>query len=318
MYHTPGIHHITGITGNPQENLNFYEGFLGQRLIKRTVNFDDPTAYHLYYADYHGTPGTVLTFFYWAHLPPRQPGSGEVASISYRVAAGALSYWEKRAKHYGIETTYITTDFDETGLLFADPDGLQIYIVESSYQFDINHWQDGPIPEAYALRGFHTVCMKASRAPALTPILTDALGYEYYGARGAVERFVTHGKQKTFIDVVEDPTTPQAVQGSGAIHHIAFQAANDGDRVALDWQVQELGIATTGLVDRFYFKATYFMSAARILFELSTNDIGFAIDEPVESLGEHLVLPERYRLYQAAIEEKLVPLKLPRDESKIA
>jgi glyoxalase family protein len=316
MYHTPGVHHITGITGNPQENLNFYEGFLGQRLIKRTVNFDDPSAYHLYYADYHGTPGTVLTFFYWKHLPPTQPGSGEVSALSYRVASGALSYWEKRAKQYAVETTFSTTDFDESALSFKDPDGLSIHLVESDLPLSINHWEAGPIPKAYALQGFHTVRMNTTRAAALTPVLTDALGYEYYGARGAIERFVTHGKQKTFVDVVEDPTSLQAVQGVGAIHHIAFQADTDADRVALDWQVQELGIATTGLVDRFYFKATYFMTSARILFELSTNDIGFAIDEPVETLGEHLVVPERFRLYKAAIEEKLVPLKLPRTETK--
>lgn len=312
MQKTNGIHHITAITADPQQNLDFYEGFLGQKLVKKTVNFDDPSAYHLYYGDAVGTPGTLITFFYWKDMPPGTPGCGEVESIYYTIKSTSLSYWKERAEEFGVLYTEKQLPFGETALMINDPDGLTIGLVASDAEINTVPWSTGPVPEEHVLGGFYGALLALPPERPVAPILEEGLGYTLVETKEGITRYEATDWPGRFIATQERADLPQARQGAGSVHHIAFQAEDDGAREQLEFQVNELGIASTGLVDRFYFHATYFMTPAAVLFELSTNDIGMTIDEPADELGEHLQIPTQYEMHRAAIEASLTPLKLPR------
>lgn len=307
-----GIHHITAITADPQQNLDFYEGFLGQRLIKKTVNFDDPSAYHLYYGDAIGTPGTLMTFFYWQGIRKRTPGSGEVASIYYAIKPTSLTYWKERAQEFAIPYTEATLPFGETVLMIQDPDGLEIGLVATDTETNIVPWTDGTVPEEHVLGGFYGALLALDANRPIDPVLQEGLGYALVDTKDGITRYQAATWPGKFLATTELIDAPQATQGAGAIHHIAFQADNDDVREKLEFQINELGLASTGLVDRFYFHATYFMTPAAILFEISTNDIGMTIDEPATELGEHLQIPKQYEDQRHEIEASLVPLTLPR------
>lgn len=313
---TKGIHHITAITADPQKNLDFYEGFLGQRLVKKTVNFDDPNAYHLYYGDEIGTPGTLLTFFYWEGMSQGTPGCGEVESIYYTIKSASLSYWKERADEFGVSYEEKVLPFGETVLMISDPDGLDIGLVASDIETNIVPWTSGPVPEEHVLGGFYGALLALPPQRPVAPILEEGLGYMLVETKANITRYQATNWPGRFIATHERADLPQARQGAGSVHHIAFQAGDDGAREQLEFQVNELGIASTGLVDRFYFHATYFMTPSAILFELSTNDIGMTVDEPADELGEHLQIPAHHEMHRAAIEASLIPLTLPRDAGK--
>ena len=313
MHKTNGIHHITAISANPQQNLNFYEGFLGQRLIKKTVNFDDPNAYHLYYADAIGTPGRVLTFFYWAGMPAGIRGTSEVESIYYAIAHESLVYWKERAQEFDVACEEATLPFGETVLFISDPDGMKIGLVAASVANNIVPWTDGPVPEEHVLRGFYGALLVMPEYTPQAPLLMEGLGLEQVETKDGVTRYQGQSWPGKFIATTERPTLPPARQGAGSIHHIAFQADNDEVRDGLRTQINEMGIGSTGLVDRFYFHATYLMTPAGILFEIATNDIGFTIDEDASVLGESLQLPAMYEDQREEIERMLPPLTLPRN-----
>lgn len=311
MTQTPGHHHITAITADPQRNLDFYEGFLGQRFIKKTVNFDDPNAYHLYYGDYCGTPGTALTFFYWAGIPAAVRGVGEAAGFSYRIQPESVSYWIERAAAFGVAMDSVTTAFGEPALRFTDPDGLPLELVAVSGPTWITPWTEGPVPTEHVLQGFYSVPLTVATLASIDLVLEEGLGGQVVAEAAGVTRYST-GHPQQYFDVTVATGTP-ALQGAGAIHHVAVQAADDEEREALRFQVNELGVASTGLVDRQYFHSTYFMSPARILFEIATNDIGFTIDEPLESLGDTLQVPPHFAPLRDQIAATLPPLIPPRD-----
>lgn len=315
MHTTHGIHHVTAITADPQKNLDFYEGFLGQRLVKKTVNFDDPNAYHLYYGDAVGTPGTIMTFFYWAGIPSGSRGTSEVASIYYAISPDSLQYWKDRASDFSIPVEETTLAFGETALMINDPDGLEIGLVGATVDTTTVHWSDGPIPEAHALRGFYGALLALPEYTPLAPLLTEGLGLSEVATAAGITRYEASHWPGKFLATVERPTEPRARQGAGSIHHIAFQAETDAVRDGLKSQVNQLGLGSTGLVDRQYFHATYFMTPAMILFEIATNDIGFTIDESTDELGEHLKLPPQYEDARDQIEPALTPLTLPRHRS---
>ncbi len=316
MTKTSGIHHITAITADPQQNLDFYEGFLGQRLIKRTVNFDDPNAYHFYYGDAIGTPGTLLTFFYWQGMPPGTRGTGEVESIYYGIDTASLAYWKERADTFGVRYEETTLPFGETVLFIQDPDGLKIGLVATSEHGAIIPWTEGPVPSEHVLRGFYGALLVMPEYTPQGPVLEAGLGYELVETKSGITRYAATDWPGKYLATTERPNLPRTRQGAGSIHHIAFQADVDGTREALEWQVNELGIPSTGLVDRQYFNATYFMTPAGILFEIATNDIGFTIDEPAEELGEHLRVPAHYQDQADAIAAALTPITLPRHAAK--
>lgn len=315
MHTTTGLHHITAITGNPQKNLNFYEGFLGQRLIKKTVNHDDPNAYHLYYADAVGTPGTVITFFYWAHMPAGKRGAGEAESIYYTIPVHSFTYWKTRAQQHNIATTEIVLPFGEQTLMLQDPDGLSIGLVAADTDASIVHWNAGPIPPEHAIRGFYGVLLSLPTTIPIAPVITDGLGYEVVDTIHGTTRYQTSAWPGKYIATREEATLPRARQGTGSIHHIAVAVATDTERNALKQQLETLGLLPTGLIDRYYFHSTYVMTPPGILFEIATSDIGFTIDEPVESLGDTLVLPEHFAADRALIEARLPPLVRPARET---
>lgn len=316
MQQTKGIHHITAITADPQQNLDFYEGFLGQKLVKKTVNHDDPSAYHLYYGDAIGSPGTLITFFYWKGMPQGTRGCGEVASIYYTITPDSLEYWKNRTKEFAVPCVEKTLPFGETVLMVSDPDGLEIGLVASDVAVDIVPWEAGPIPTAHVLGGFYGALLNLPEHRPIEPILEEGLGYTKVETKSDITRYEATGWPGKFLATQVRADLPQARQGAGSVHHIAFQADDDSVREGLEFQVNELGITSTGLVDRFYFHATYFMTPAAILFELSTNDIGMTIDEPVEELGEHLIIPNHHEIHRTAIEASLTPLELPRNKNK--
>ena len=279
--HTRGIHHITAITADPQKNLDFYEGFLGQRLVKKTVNFDDPIAYHLYYGDAVGTPGTIMTFFYWAGIPAGTRGSGEVSSLYYAIPADSLLYWKERAGEWNIPATETTLPFGEAVLMLHDPDGLSIGLVANASESAIIPWVEGGVPTEHVLRGFYGALLSLPEHRLLGPTLEEGLGYTLVATEGGVTRYQATDWPGKFLATIERPDLPVARRGAGSIHHIAFQADTDEVREQLKTQVNDIGIGSTGLVDRQYFHSTYFRTPALILFEIATNDIGFAVDEPV-------------------------------------
>jgi glyoxalase family protein len=311
MHHTNGLHHITGITSDAQQNLEFYNGFLGQRFIKRTVNFDDPTAYHLYYRDAVGTPGTVLTFFYWAGMSLGTRGAGGVDSIYYAVPPGALSYWEARAAEFAVPATRKTLPFGEECLMISDPDGLLVGLVEAKTLGGYVHWERSPVPESVSLRGFYGALIHLPFATALERVIKEGLGYTVVATESGVTRYAAHAWPGKFLATAFWPELSPARQGVGSIHHLAFQAADDIHLAELRAQVTVLGMNATTQIDRQYFHSVYFMTPADVLFEIATNDIGFTVNEPVETLGSTLLLPPQYESARAAIEAHLPPLRIP-------
>jgi catechol 2,3-dioxygenase-like lactoylglutathione lyase family enzyme len=306
-----GIHHITAITADPQKNLDFYEGFLGQRLVKRTVNFDDPHSYHFYFADATGTPGTLLTFFYFGSIPPRSAGVGEACTISYRISASAKQFWTDRAAQFSVPCSERLNAFGETVLELHDPDGIEMHLVVEESKTILPWWKDGPIPKESSLQGFYGITLRVISVEDIERVLT-ALGYWHDKHSGLVTRFSSVGLAP-FIDVSETPDIPLARQGAGSVHHVALRSGTDAEELVLREYIENLGIFPTPVIDRQYFRSVYFMTPARILFELATDAPGFAIDEDPETLGEKLVLPPQYEPFRQEIEQHLVPIRLPRD-----
>lgn len=318
-YHMPmttagGIHHITAITADPQKNIDFYEGFLGQRLVKRTVNFDDPHSYHFYFGDSVGTPGTLLTFFYFGKIQPRSAGVGEVCTISYRIPGSAKQYWIDRCKEFGIACSERLNAFGETIIEFHDEDGIEINLVAEESKTILPWWGESTVTKEHALQGFYGVTLRVISVEDIERILTT-LGYLHEKQAGLITRFASVGIAP-FIDVSETPDIPLARQGSGSVHHIALRAGTDDEELRLREYIGNLGIFPTPVIDRQYFRSVYFMTPARILFELATDEPGFAVDESPESLGENLVLPPQYEPHRQDIEQHLVPITLPRHHGR--
>lgn len=312
MNKTRGIHHITAITADPQKNLNFYEGFLGQRLVKKTVNFDDPNAYHLYYGDAVGSPGTVMTFFYWKGIPQGTHGSGEVGSIYYTIKPSSVGYWKERADEFTVSYIEKTLPFGETVLMMTDPDGLVIGLVASDVETNITPWTEGTVPEEHILGGFYGALLILPEDRLLEPTLEEGLGYAIVETKEGITRYQASDWPGKFLATEARPDLKKATQGAGSIHHIAFQAESDDELQGFTKQVKEIGVDSTGLIDRQYFHSTYFMTPAAILFEIATNDIGFTFDEEQTKLGEHLQLPPQYEARREEINATLTPLTLPR------
>lgn len=313
MIQTKGIHHITAITADPQKNLDFYEGFLGQRLVKKTVNFDDPNAYHLYYGDAVGSPGTIMTFFYWAGMRSGVRGSGEVNSVYYTIRPTSLDFWKARADEFGVVYTQNILPFGETVLMMVDPDGLVIGLTVSEVETNIVPWTAGPIPPAHVLGGFYGALLALPKDRPIGPVLEEGLGYSVVETKEAVTRYQATDWPGKFLATTEHADSQKASQGAGSVHHIAFQAATDNELLTLTDQVHDIGLGSTQVIDRQYFHSTYFMTPAMILFELATNDIGFAMDEDPAELGQNLKLPTQYESRRSEITAMLTPLTLPRN-----
>ena len=304
-----GLHHITAVASNAQANLDFYEEVLGQRLVKRTVNFDDPGTYHLYYGDEVGTPGTIMTFFPWAHVVKGRPGSGEAAAVGYRIPEGAMDFWRQRLSDKGYEFQE-EERFGEQVLRFQDPDGMALELVESGDEDDIHFWKESPIPESFALRGFHSVTLWLAEVEKTGALLVDQLGYSLQGQRDNRSRYKAAGTGSgLFIDLLHTPEIGPGRFGAGSIHHIAFRTVDDEEQSEYSKLLIKAGMQVTPVRDRQYFHSIYFRSPGHVLFEVATDAPGFAYDEDIPELGDSLKLPEWLEPRRDYIESLVPPLE---------
>ncbi|MBY0064400.1 ring-cleaving dioxygenase [Priestia aryabhattai] len=304
---TAGIHHITAIVGHPQENVDFYAGVLGLRLVKQTVNFDDPGTYHLYFGNEGGKPGTIITFFPWANARQGKIGDGQVGVTSYVVPKGAMSFWEKRLAKFGVPATKMER-FGEQYLEFDDPHGLHIEIVERE-EGEKNTWQTGEINSDVAIKGFGGATLLSVRPDETAQLLENVMGLQKVGQEGDFIRFQSSADIGNVIDL-KLTTIGRGQMGVGTVHHIAWRAKDDEDQ--LEWQkyVADSGYGVTAVRDRNYFNAIYFKGHGEILFEIATDPPGFAHDESLETMGEKLMLPEQYETHRDQIERALIPFEV--------
>jgi glyoxalase family protein len=315
MSNVLGIHHVTAIASDPQRNIDFYAGVLGLRLVKRTVNFDDPQTYHLYYGDEVGTPGTIMTFFPWPGARRGRQGIGQVGVTSFAIVPQALGFWLERVLRHGIEHTGPTKrEGGEQVIAFKDPDGMLVEIVAHAGAEAKAGWGGAPgISREHAIRGFHTVTLWVERGEATERVLTETLGFRAVREDASgVRRFaVGEGAPGQLVDVRTIGGFLPGSGGAGTVHHVAWAVATDADELTVRERVTAAGLSPTPVIDRFYFHSVYFREPGGVLFELATNPPGFATDEPVERLGERLMLPPQYEPHRAEIEAVLPPIHLP-------
>jgi glyoxalase family protein len=300
-----GLHHVTAICADAPRNVDFYGRVLGLRLVKKTVNFDQPDVYHLYYGDETGTPGSILTFFEFPDAAPGIAGAGMVHTIVWRVAdAAALDFWAHRLEHAGVDT-----EREPEGLLrFHDPEGLAHEIVPTDGG-DARLAAAAPgIPPEHALLGFHGVRAYAADPAGSAPLL-QTLGFDHHEETGS---WVATGAERHGSIRYDEPPAAPGVQGAGTVHHVAWSAADDAELTTLRETAQTAGAHPTAIIDRQYFHSVYFREPSGVLFELASRDIGFAVDEPLETLGHDLKLPPRYERHRAELEQQLTPLTNPR------
>jgi glyoxalase family protein len=318
MSHVLGIHHVTAIASDPQRNLDFYAGVLGLRLVKRTVNFDDPETYHFYFGDDVGHPGSLLTFFPWPGARRGRQGSGQLAVTSFAVAPAALGFWLQRLLQHGVAYEGPVRRSSPSGeaeqvISFKDHDGLLLEIVAHPDATARPAWGEAPgISWEYAIHGFHRVTLWVTQGEPTERVLVDTLGMRPVSEEGRTRRFAAgDGGPGTQVDVRSVGGFPEGVVSVGTVHHVAWRVANDGAQLTLREQVVRAGLSPTPVIDRQYFHSVYFREPGGVLFELATDPPGFAIDEPAEQLGERLMLPPMYEPQRAEIEAILPPIHLP-------
>ena len=304
-----GLHHITAIAGDPRRNVAFYTGTLGLRLIKRTVNFDDPSTYHLYYGDHVGTPGSVLTFFPWAGIRRGRPGTGQAYATAFAVPAGSLNFWRTRLLAHGVTPSAITPRFGDEVISFQDPDGLVLELIASAESDTRTAPSHPEVSAAQGIRGFHSVTLAVAAAAPTAALLTQVMGYRATANTDQRTRFsVAGGGPGTYVDLLVDPKQPRGTSGAGTVHHIAFRTPDDATQASALASLQELNLGVSPVMDRNYFHSIYYREPAGILFEIATDHPGFTIDEPLATLGTALKLPAQYESQRAAIEAHLPPL----------
>jgi glyoxalase family protein len=299
-----GIHHITAITADGRANIRFYRDVMGLRLVKRTVNFDDPTAHHLYFGDATGKPGTILTFFAWAGANRGKPGTGEAQTVAFRVPDGSLDWWRGHLASMGIAYDE-GTRFGEDFIALSDPDGICLELVATGKPEGQN-WAGNPIPLDYAIGGFHGVTLHVSAEEGTAKVLTQVFGFSTAGKEREVSRYSkADGVIGGHVDVIVDTTRVRPSMGAGSIHHVAFRAADDAEQQAQVDALDAMRVATTEQKDRNYFRSVYFREPGGTIFEIATDDPGFAVDESVDTLGSVLKLPAQYEAYRSRIEAAL-------------
>ena len=306
-----GIHHVTAIAGDPLKNFDFYTRDLGLRFVKKTVNFDDPSTYHFYYGDKTGSPGSILTFFPWARAPAGRRGVGETHQTALRVPLRSLGYWTQRFIEKGIAHEGLEKCFGEPVLPFTDPDGMALALVGVAGAENEPGWSNGDIPSEHAIRGFQGVTLLLDSVDKTAAILADVFGYREVAREGSVIRFAAAGDANdTVVDIYEAKGFLRGRQGRGSVHHIAFRAADDEQQAAMaEKLIRTHGQHPTEQKDRNYFRSIYFREPGGVLFEIATDIPGFAVDEPVETLGRDLKLPKFLEPHRKEIEDVLPALE---------
>jgi len=305
-----GLHHVTAIAGNASRNLDFYTRILGLRFVKKTVNFDDPTTYHLYYGDEAGRPGTILTFFPWEHAAPGRLGVGTTQETRFRVPATSLGYWSHRFVEKSVPHDALEKRFGETVLPFTDPDGMRLALVGAATVEGEPAWSDGAIPAEHAVRGFHGVTVMVEDGPRTGAILKDVLGFAESGQDSSFTRYRATAAFGATVDVREAKGFLGGRVGRGSVHHIAFRAADYAQQADMARKLsRDHEITPTEQKDRKYFRSVYFREPGGVLFEIATDQPGFAVDEPLATLGQLLKLPPFLEPRRTELEGVLPPLE---------
>jgi glyoxalase family protein len=304
-----GIHHVTAIASEPQRNLDFYTQVLGLRLVKRTVNFDDPGTYHFYFANEVGSPGTILTFFPWPGAARGRIGVGQATVTSFSIPEQSLKFWEDKLGRAGVSVEKSGHRLGEEVLTATDPDGLKFELIGSSWAGKSHGWTGASVPPEHAIHGLHSVTLSEQGYERTAKVL-DALGFRRVAAEGNRFRFeVGEGGAGARADVLCASEAPHGRLGAGTVHHVAWRAADDESQLSWRQKLVEHDLDVTPVMDRCYFHSIYFREPGGVLFELATDPPGFAIDEPVETLGESLKLPVWLERYRGEIERALPPIE---------
>lgn len=310
---TTGLHHVTAIGGDPQRNADFYLRTLGLRLVKTTVNFDDPGTYHLYYGDQAGRPGSLLTFFPWRDVPGGRRGNGQATTTSFSVPEGSLGWWKEHLGAAGVETALVTAGADEEDTLtFRDPDGLALALVAHPQGDPRDPWDTALVPAERAIRGLHSVTLSVAAEDATAGMLVDDLGLRLTEERGNRLRFAAgDGGPGALVDVSVTPDAPRGLVAGGTVHHVAWRAPDDATQLSWREELVDRGVNVTSVLDRQYFRSIYFREPGGTLLEIATEAPGFGIDEPLLELGRALKLPPWLEPDRDQIEAALPRLDLP-------
>ena len=308
-----GIHHVTAIAGDAQENVDFYAGLLGMRMVKRSVNQDDPGTYHLFYADAEGHPGSDLTFFPWPGMGPGRNGTGLANEVVFAVPPESLDYWRERLESRGVQVEALGPRFGEPTLAFQDPHGLRLAIAGTPRALErpFASWARSEVSAEHQIRGIHAVRLLEITGEATKGFATRILGMRHVGDDTGWSRYEGRDAWGGYLDVREKPEIPRGAWGVGTVHHVAWRVRDDDEEKALQDVVRRAGVSTTPVIDRFWFHSVYFREPGGVLFELATDGPGFGVDEAGETLGEKLVLPPWLESRRAAIEAQLPPIELP-------
>jgi len=303
-----GLHHVTALASDPQANVEFYTGLLGLRLVKRTVNFDAPEVYHLYYGNADGSPGTIMTFFPYVGLPRGRAGTGQASSTAFSIPERSIEFWLDRLASRGVEHHGPEGRFDEAVITLHDQDGLALELVASAGDRR-EPWENGDIPPEHGIRGCHSVTLMEEGYEKTAGLVTTLMDHHLVAEKGNRFRYASGTERPGhFIDLVCAPESRRGLQGAGTVHHVAFSARSDGDQLSVRERLARGGFNVTPVIDRNYFHSIYFREPGNVLFEVATNPPGFAVDEPFASLGSTLKLPPQYEPHRAAIEQGLPPL----------
>ena len=313
-----GIHHVTAIAGNPQRNLDFYVGVLGMRLVKKTVNFDDPYTYHLYYGDEAGQPGTLLTFFPWSGERRRgRKGANQLSSFSFAIPVAGVDFWTQRLKASKVDFSGPINRFDERVITAVDHDGFQFELVASSRKKRLS-WDNGVIPPEFAVGGFHSVTISEREPNQTQKFFTDSMRFRCVAESGNRSRFEAgDGGSGSFIDLLSQTDAAPGSMGIGMIHHVAWRTPDDTTQLEVRENLVNAGLDVTPVIDRNYFHSIYFNEPGGVIFEVATDPPGFMIDEVKEMLGRGLMLPAQYEQYRSELEKILPPLYLPQVEKPV-
>ena len=299
-----GLHHITAIAGNAKRNYDFYTRILGLRFVKKTVNFDDPGTYHFYFGDEVGSPGTILTFFPWEGIQAGKQGTGQTTEITYSVPDGSLQFWSERLRKYSVKVTATGKRFGEDFISFEDPDGLPLTFLVSKDSDNRKGWTTDEVTANVATKGFHSVTLTLTRKSETEKVLA-LLDYKLIANEGNRFRYKTDAIETASIIDILETNQPHGVNAAGTVHHIAFRVKDETTQMDFREKIVKAGYQITPKIDRNYFFSLYFREPGGVLFEIATDNPGFAVDEPISELGTNLKLPPQYESHRQEIEEVL-------------
>lgn len=307
MSHRKGIHHITAVAGDPQQNLDFYSGLLGLRLVKKTVNFDDPSVYHLYYGDASGSPGSILTFFPWTQLQQGEPDRGQAIAISFSIPTDSISFWTDYFNKKDIRYMDPFERFGKKVIGLQDPDGLHLELIADPAADKADGWSNGPVPAEHTIRGFHGVTLAEDNYQSTGQLLIESLGFEEVDQEHDRILYRSDSQFGSTVEIIDNAQL-DGRPGKGTVHHVAFRAKDKDEQLAIRKDLVDIGYHVTDVKDRQYFESIYFHEPGGVLFEVATDPPGFTTDESLDSLGQKLQLPPWLESKRDLIEADLITL----------